>query len=142
MRRDGSSLGCTDNHATTLPSARCSRRHCASSDVLPYPAGACTRITGWPRRRSWSDLRRGLATWWRGTRGGVTLSRRSSETPARREGGGVATAFNDTLPNDPLPTSGRPAPSALPDDILAAGRRRDGRASPPAPGGLDRAAAA
>ena len=32
------------------PCARCSRRHCASSEVLPKPAGACTRITGWSRR--------------------------------------------------------------------------------------------
>ena len=36
--------GCADSQATTAPCARCSRRHCASSEVLPKPAGACTRI--------------------------------------------------------------------------------------------------
>ena len=94
-KRGTSSCGCADSHATTRPCARCSRRHCASSEVLPKPAGACTRITGWSRSRSWSDCRRGRATWWRGTRGGVTFSSRSSGAPAGLRGGGVATVFQE-----------------------------------------------
>ena len=97
-KRATSSCGCADSHATTRPCARCSRRHCASSEVLPKPAGACTRITGWSRRRSWSDCRRGRATRWRGTRGGVTFSSRSSGAPAACGRGGVATGLRAAMP--------------------------------------------
>ena len=59
--RDGSSRLCADSHATTAPRARCSRRHCASSEVLPKPPGACTSTIGLSKR-SLPACRRARAT--------------------------------------------------------------------------------
>ena len=81
MKRAGSSAACAESQATQRPSARCSRRHCAISEVLPKPAGACTRMTGRSRSSSRSICRRGRASCWLGTRGGVTFSSRSSGAP-------------------------------------------------------------
>ena len=92
-RRFGLSCGCASSQATTAPCARCSRRHCASSEVLPKPAGACTRTTGWSRRPRAGSSRERI-TRWRGTRGGVTLSNRSSAGRVPGSCVEVVTGFN------------------------------------------------
>ena len=91
MKRPGSSSACAESQATQRPSARCSRRHCAISEVLPKPAGACTRMTGRSRSSSRSICRRGRANCWLGTRGGVTFKSRSSGTHSAFRAGRVAT---------------------------------------------------
>ena len=141
-KRGTSSCGCADSQATTRPCARCSRRHCASSEVLPKPAGACTRITGWSRRRSWSACRRGRASWWRGTRGGVTFSSRSSGAPAGVRGGGVATGSAQRR-RRPVARI-RPGPSAPTQRamVTADACAASVRACPPAAGRAPAAAAA
>ncbi len=81
-RRFGVSRACACTQATAAPRARCSSRHCASSEVLPKPAGACTSTIGWSARCASADSSRARVTRWRGTRGGVTLSSRSSAATA------------------------------------------------------------
>ena len=88
--RRGSSRVCAETQATAMPMDRYSRRHCASREVLPKPAGACTTNAAWSRRVSALEKSRARDTRWRGTRGGVTLSNRSWELPASPGVGKVA----------------------------------------------------
>ena len=87
VKRWGSSVSCAVSHATTSPAARNSRRHCASSEVLPNPAGASTRTIC--RRKSASALADRRGRIWKscGARGGVTWRIKSPvASPASSDG--------------------------------------------------------
>ncbi len=84
-RRCGVSCACAMIQATIAPCAKCSRRHWASSEVLPKPAAACTRTMGWSRKAGSPGSNRDRVTRSRGKRGGLTLSNRSSAGPGPPE---------------------------------------------------------